>query len=91
MTAAPETVLDHGYRAPEERQRIRDEVLGCPDVRGLHDLRTRYSVTRTFVEFHLEVDGDLDNRTRPRHQRRIVETAVEQLFPAVQRGSDCSI
>jgi cation diffusion facilitator family transporter len=43
----------------KERQRIRDAVLTCPDVRGLHDLRTRHSGDRTFVEFHLEVDGKL--------------------------------
>ncbi len=42
-----------------ERQRIKDVVRGCPNVRGVHDLRTRYSGDRTFIDFHLEVDGEL--------------------------------
>jgi len=71
-------LLDHELPR-EERQRIRDRVLGCPDVRGLHDLRTRYSGDRTFVEFHLEVDGDL-TIARGHVISDAVETAVEQLF-----------
>jgi len=42
-----------------ERQRIKEAALACAGVRGLHDLRTRYAGDRTFVEFHLEVDGSL--------------------------------
>ena len=42
-----------------ERQRIKEVALACAGVRGLHDLRTRYAGDRTFVEFHLEVDGAL--------------------------------
>jgi ferrous-iron efflux pump FieF len=63
----------------KERQRIRDTVLTCPDVRGLHDLRTRHSGDRIFVEFHLEVDGQLTIA----HGHAIsdaAEVAVEQLF-----------
>jgi divalent metal cation (Fe/Co/Zn/Cd) transporter len=52
---ALEQLLDHEL-PPKERQRIKDTVLACPDVRGLHDLRTRYAGDRIFVEFHLEVD-----------------------------------
>ena len=44
---------------PEERKRIENEVLTCPGVRGVHDLRTRHSGDRTFVEFHMEVDAHL--------------------------------
>jgi ferrous-iron efflux pump FieF len=43
----------------EDRQRIRDAVLACEGVRNIHDLRTRFSGDRTFVEYHLEVDGNL--------------------------------
>jgi ferrous-iron efflux pump FieF len=42
-----------------DRQRIKDAVLACDGARDLHDLRTRYAGDRTFVEYHLEVDGDL--------------------------------
>lgn len=43
----------------EDRQRIRKAVLGCEGARNIHDLRTRFSGDRIFVEYHLEVDGDL--------------------------------
>ena len=43
----------------KDRQRIRDRVLACPGIRGIHDLRTRYAGDRVFVEFHMEVDGNL--------------------------------
>jgi ferrous-iron efflux pump FieF len=43
----------------EDRQRIRDAVLACEGARNIHDLRTRFSGDRTFVEYHLEVDGNL--------------------------------
>ena len=64
---------------PKERQRIKDKVRACPDVRGLHDLRTRYSGDRTFVEFHLEVDGHL-TIARGHAIVDAAEDAVKQLF-----------
>ena len=63
----------------DERQRIRDRVLACPGVQGVHDLRTRYSGDRTFVEFHMEVDGQLTIA----HGHTVsdaAERAVEALF-----------
>jgi cation diffusion facilitator family transporter len=42
-----------------DRQRIKGAILGCDGVRGTHDLRTRFSGDRTFIEYHLEVDGRL--------------------------------
>jgi ferrous-iron efflux pump FieF len=43
----------------EERRRIKAAVRACPGVRDIHDLRTRFSGDRTFVEYHLEVDPGL--------------------------------
>ncbi len=43
----------------EERKKIKDAVRACPGVRDIHDLRTRFSGDRTFVEYHLEVDPGL--------------------------------
>ena len=45
--------------AQAERDRIKGAVLACDGARAIHDLRTRYAGDRTFVEFHLEVDGTL--------------------------------
>jgi len=43
----------------EERAKIESLVKAHPAVRALHDLRTRYSGQQVFIEFHLELDGDL--------------------------------
>ncbi len=42
-----------------ERDRIREAVLAVDGVHDVHDLRTRFSGDRIFVEYHLEVDGRL--------------------------------
>jgi ferrous-iron efflux pump FieF len=43
----------------EARQRIREIALANPFVRNLHDLRTRSSGQARFIQFHLELDGDM--------------------------------
>jgi ferrous-iron efflux pump FieF len=63
----------------EDRQRIRTVVLACPGVSAVHDLRTRFAGDRRFVEFHLEVDGNL--RVTEGHAiGDAAETAVENLL-----------
>jgi cation diffusion facilitator family transporter len=64
---------------PEERKRIEDRVMACPGVRGLHDLRTRDSGDRTFVEFHMEVDANL-TITQGHAISDAAENAVRDLF-----------
>ena len=66
----------------EHRMRIRRAVLACDGVRNLHDLRTRYSGDRVFVEYHLEVDGDLSVR-RGHEIGDATEQSVERLLPNV--------
>jgi ferrous-iron efflux pump FieF len=39
-----------------ERQKIKDIVKSHARVRGIHDLRTRSTGERVFMEFHIEVD-----------------------------------
>jgi len=55
---ALEQLLDRELPS-EDRRRIKETVQACPGVRGIHDLRTRFSGDRTFVEYHLEVDPDM--------------------------------
>ncbi len=43
----------------EERQRIRQIALGHPEVKALHELRTRASGPSMFIQFHLEMDGQM--------------------------------
>lgn len=45
--------------SPEDREHITRTALACKGAKSLHDLRTRYAGDRSFVEFHLEVDGHL--------------------------------
>ena len=56
--AALEQLLDRELPT-EERARIKETVRACAGVRDIHDLRTRFSGDRTFVEYHLEVDSGL--------------------------------
>jgi cation diffusion facilitator family transporter len=55
---ALEQLLDQELPS-EDRRRIKAVVCACPGVRDIHDLRTRFSGDRTFVEYHLEVDPGL--------------------------------
>ena len=43
----------------EDRDRIRAIARGHPSVIAIHDLRTRSSGTQAFIQFHLEMDGNL--------------------------------
>jgi ferrous-iron efflux pump FieF len=63
------------------RQRIEQVILATPGVSGLHDLRTRTTGDRTFVDFHLEVAG-LVTVDRGHEIGDLAEAAVTALFPA---------
>ena len=43
----------------EDRERIRRIALSHPEVIDIHDLRTRSSGTHVFIQFHLELDGNM--------------------------------
>jgi ferrous-iron efflux pump FieF len=54
-------LMDH--ELPDaDRQRIRAIAMAHPEVRALHDLRTRTSGTQIFIQLDLEMDGDLKLR-----------------------------
>jgi ferrous-iron efflux pump FieF len=65
----------------DARQRIEAAVLACEGVCAIHDLRTRNGGDRVFVEFHLEVDGELTVQQGHAIADR-AEQAVANLFPA---------
>jgi ferrous-iron efflux pump FieF len=52
------TLMDHEL-GPAERERIKAIINGHPEVRGLHDLRTREAAGVRFIECHIELDGAL--------------------------------
>ena len=43
----------------DDRKKIREIVMAHKEVKGLHDLRTRSSGLHVFIQFHLELDGDM--------------------------------
>lgn len=65
------------------RQDIIRLVNSVPEVKGYHDLRTRVSGARMFVEIHLEVDGNL-----PLFKTHAISDAVEEkiiaAYPTIQ-------
>jgi ferrous-iron efflux pump FieF len=76
---ALEQLLDQELPA-QDRRRIKDAVLACVGVRDIHDLRTRFSGDRTFVEYHLEVDPGLTVEVG--HAiGDATETAVQNMLP----------
>jgi len=44
----------------EERARIAQIVKGYPEVKAMHDLRTRASGPTVFMQLHIELEGSLD-------------------------------
>ncbi|HEX4848698.1 MAG TPA: cation diffusion facilitator family transporter, partial [Novosphingobium sp.] len=75
-------LMDHEW--PEERRAaFLEAVARHPEIKGLHDLRTRTSGNRDFVQFHLAVDPEMTIR-----QAHVVMDEVEailhQEFPGLE-------
>lgn len=66
-----------------ERRRIRDIALANPEVRDLHDLRTRSSGRRSFIQVHIEMDGNL-TLYRAHAVADEVEAALRAAFPGAE-------
>lgn len=43
----------------EGRNKILDIVSSHKEVLGIHDMKTRYAANKPFIQFHLEMDGDM--------------------------------
>ena len=56
--SALDMLMDHEL-PDQDRQRIRGIALAHPEVKALHELRTRASGPSIFIQFHLEMDGSL--------------------------------
>jgi ferrous-iron efflux pump FieF len=66
---------------PDElRQEIHRIVVAHPEVRQMHDLRTRSSGMNSFIQLHLELDGDI-RLTRAHDISDEVEDALMARFP----------
>lgn len=65
----------------EERQRIAEICTNHPDVRNIHDLRTRSAGQQSFIQLHLELDPEITLRRAHRISDQ-VEADIRKSFPA---------
>lgn len=69
---------------PEDKKARFVKVLARhPELRGVHDLRTRTSGTHDFVQFHAWVDGNMTVAAAHRVMDEI-ETKIQAEFPGVE-------
>lgn len=66
-----------------ERDKIKDIVLHNPNVRSLHDLRTRAAGVHTFIQFHIELDPKI-SLMRAHEVSDQVEKSLCAAFPHAQ-------
>lgn len=66
-----------------DRQRIRQIATAHPGVIDLHDLRTRSSGTSQFIQFHLEMDGELSLIDAHLIADQVMQE-VERAFPGAE-------
>jgi ferrous-iron efflux pump FieF len=67
----------------ERRDRFLEVLARHPEIRGVHDLRTRTSGTHDFVQFHMAIDG----RMTVAQAHRVmddVEAKIASEFPGVE-------
>lgn len=64
----------------EERERIKSIVMGHPEVRDCHDLRTRRSGLDSFIQVHVEMDRSL-TLLRAHEISDEVEARILEAFP----------
>ncbi len=67
----------------EKRQRFVEVIARHPELRGVHDLRTRTSGNRDFVQFHVWVDPDMSIRAAHTVMDEI-ELKLRAEFPGVE-------
>lgn len=80
--AAIEQLMDHEWPV-ERRERFLAVVAQHPELQGLHDLRTRTSGNRDFVQFHVWVDG----RMTVSEAHRVMDEIEDKLlaaFPGIE-------
>jgi ferrous-iron efflux pump FieF len=75
-------LMDREFEEPD-RERIKAIVNAEPEVRAMHDLRTRRSGFNLFIQLHLELDPDM--RLSNAHEiADRVEEKIKQAFPGAE-------
>ncbi len=79
---ALDMLMDH--ELPDDRRKqIKEIVAKHPGVLGMHDLRTRTAGRTTFIQLHLEMDGDI-NLYRAHEIADAVEAELCAAFPEAE-------
>ena len=84
--SAASEAIDHlmDREWPDDRREAFLQVLARhPDIRGVHDLRTRTSGAHDFVQFHMAVDRNL-SVVEAHDLMDEVEARIEREFPGVE-------
>jgi ferrous-iron efflux pump FieF len=79
---AIEQLMDHEWPI-EKRERFLAVAARHPALRGIHDLRTRTSGNRDFVQFHVWVDGAM-TVTQAHRVMDEIEDALSLEFPGTE-------
>ena len=66
-----------------ERKKIVAIALANEDVMDVHDLRTRSSGVQTFIQLHLELDGEL-TLIRAHEVADLVELDIQKQYPGAE-------
>lgn len=64
----------------EERRKIREIAMSHPEVKSLHDMRTRRSGPTSFIQFHLVMDSQL-TLLKAHEVSDAVEMELQEAFP----------
>lgn len=79
---AVEQLMDREW--PEEKKaRFLEVVARHPELKGVHDMRTRTSGNRDFVQFHVWVDGNMSVRDAHRVMDEVEAKLIAE-FPEVE-------
>lgn len=82
LRTAFDTLMDREL-SDELRERIRSIALSHPEVRDMHDLRTRRSGTNSFIQLHLDLDTDI-SLLRAHEIADVVEAKIKEAFPEAE-------
>lgn len=67
----------------EERLRIREIALSHPEISDIHDLRTRRAGLSSFIQLHIEMDGNMP-LARAHDIADQVEMTIREAFPGAE-------
>lgn len=66
-----------------EKEKIRAIITTMPEIRGVHNFKTRYSGTKAFIQMHVDIDAHLNFREAHSITERLEEALLAQ-FPLAE-------